>query len=128
MDKLFTDIETAYDPKNRAVYIAKDADGEFFVFKPRTGFKSRGFAASNDPALQEIFERQRHCSHNQASYLPGEAPGSVVAGRVASQSTPVAPVVDPNAPATGGDNQGSQSTPVVDPNAPPVTPNNNIGA
>lgn len=78
MDKLFDAVKTAYDPKNRETFICKDENGDFYVYKPRTGFRSRSFKSATDEKLLAIFERQRHCGHNQASYWEGEAPDAEV--------------------------------------------------
>ena len=71
MDKVFNPVTEAHDPKNRIVFVCSTKDG-FYVSKPRTGFKSRNWSKQDDPELLACFNRQRSCSHNAASYLPGE--------------------------------------------------------
>ena len=75
-NKLFQEIETAYDPKNRQVMICKDANG-FYVYKPRTGFKSQYYKAVDSEELQAEFNTQCGCSQNQGEAV--ETPVKVVA-------------------------------------------------
>lgn len=66
-------MHEGHDPKNRIVFICKDEGGAFYVYKPRTMFKSRSWATVEDAELQACFARQCGDSQNQASYQPGEA-------------------------------------------------------
>lgn len=72
MKKLFDPVQSAHDPKNRPVFICKDEEDKFYVYKPQSGFKSRSFDTADDEALLAIFERVRHDGQTFATYLPGD--------------------------------------------------------
>lgn len=71
MNKVFTPVKEGHDPKNRIVFVTQTETG-FNVTKPRTGFSSRSWESADHPELLQCFSRQVGCSHNQASYHPGE--------------------------------------------------------
>ena len=70
-EQLFTAIETGYDSRNRIVYIAQNPDTKlYFVYKPRTGYKSDNFKNPDSPRLRKLYNRQIACSHT--SVTPGD--------------------------------------------------------
>ncbi|MES2773388.1 MAG: hypothetical protein V4722_04350 [Bacteroidota bacterium] len=86
LKKLFNEVVTGYDPKNRPVFICKAEDG-FYVYKPGTGFTSRVFSDKADEALQEIYSYQLHDSQNNAFYREGDRAAAEEAPKSASPKT-----------------------------------------
>lgn len=73
MNKLFDSIKEGSDPRNRVVFICKDANG-LYVYKPTSGFKSRHYTLEEAFELQDCFDRQCACGHAHAFYNDGERP------------------------------------------------------
>ncbi|HMO32326.1 MAG TPA: hypothetical protein PKE07_04955 [Lacibacter sp.] len=84
MNKLFEPVQEGHDPKNRIVFICKDAGG-FYVHKPRTGFKSGSWPVANHPDLLACFQRQCSDSHNHAQILPEDVPAPVPVSKAATK-------------------------------------------
>jgi hypothetical protein len=62
-EKLFTEVLSGHDPKQRIVMVIKDKSG-FSVYKPRTGYKGNAYAKDTDPLLEAEFAEQLNCTHN----------------------------------------------------------------